>query len=244
MSSQNVAPKPPGTKKKVAYAFIDGFNFYHAIDYFPHSEDHGCYHKYKWLCYRTLMSRFLHPEVEELGKVLFFTSFPNWPYSEAKRVRHETYVSALKICGVETVKGEFKTKQIECKATCKRIFEGREEKQTDVNIATSMIERANEYDIAMLVTADSDQVPTIRLLKKLHPEKTIYIVPPIGRNSKELVKAARKGSRKIMEEADLAASLLPNPVLVVRDGKTISQIWKPKTWPTPEGNQDATHKHK
>ncbi len=230
MSSQNDQAKPPEIHRKVAYAFIDGFNFYHAIKYFPHAPDHERYHKYKWLCYRSLMAQFLDPASEDLGAVLFFTAFPNWENSQAKRQRHETYVSALKATGVETIKGEFKTKEVECKAQCKQVFEAREEKQTDINIATSVIERASQFDILLLVTADSDQVPTIRLFKKLHPEKTIYIIPPIGRNSKELIQEAGKPSRKIMEEAHLAASLLPNPVDVVRSGKTISQIWKPANW--------------
>ena len=134
MSSQNETSKSLETRKKVAYAFIDGFNFYHAIDYFPHAADHECYRKYKWLCYRSLMMQFLDPATETLGGVLFFTAFPNWPNSEAKRLRHETYVSALKVRGVETIKGEFKSKQVECKAKCKEFFEGREEKQTDINI--------------------------------------------------------------------------------------------------------------
>jgi hypothetical protein len=216
--------------KKLAYAFIDGFNMYHALDHFPHATDTGRYQKYKWLCFRTLMSRFLVPESEELGCVFFFTSYPNWPGSEAKRLRHETYVSALKVRGVDTIKGEFKTKTVECKASCKELFEGREEKQTDVNISTAIIERAPEFDILMLVTADSDQVPTIRLFKAMYPKKTVYIIPPIGRNSKELVKAAGNDSRKIMEEPDLAASQLPNPVNVLRDGRVISQIFKPLTW--------------
>lgn len=203
---------------------------YHALDHFPHAPDTDRYQKYKWLCYRTLMAQFLDANTEELRRVFYFTAFPNWPNSEDKRLRHETYVSALKVTEVEVIKGEFKTKQVECKGKCKEWFDGREEKQTDINIATTIIEVAHEFDVLMLLTADSDQVPTIRLLKKLHPQKTVYIVPPIGRNSKELVTAAGKNSRKTMEERHLAAAVLPNPVDVMRDGRVISQIWKPATW--------------
>jgi uncharacterized LabA/DUF88 family protein len=133
---------------------------------------------------------------------------------------------------VDYTLGEFKAKTIECRATCKQAFNVNEEKQTDVNIATKMLEVADSYDKLILVTADSDQVPAIRLVKKLHPEKEIFILPPIGRNSKELVQAA--GNRLNMTEQHLRDSLLPNPVNIVRDGKVTAQLWKPASWPWPE----------
>jgi hypothetical protein len=144
-------------------------------------------------------------------------------------MRQQTYLTALKYRGVPHVLGEFKENWIECRATCKETFDKPAEKQTDVNISISIMEFANEYDVLILVTGDSDQVPAIRLLKKLHPGKTVYILPPIGRNSKELVRTAGKNSRKIMTEDDLAASLLPNPVEGLKDGRTV-QIWKPTSW--------------
>jgi uncharacterized LabA/DUF88 family protein len=217
-------------RKRLAYAFIDGFNMYHALDHFPHAPDTGRYRKYKWLCFRSLMSQFLDSESEELGCVFLFTAFPNWPGSEAKSRRHQTFVDALKIRGVETILGEFKKKIVECKGTCCDFFEGREEKQTDVNIATSIIQKARDCDILMLVTADSDQVPAVRLFRELYPLKSVYIIPPIGRNSKELVRAAGRGSRKVMLESHLAAAQMPNPVQVLRDGRVISRIVKPTTW--------------
>jgi hypothetical protein len=87
----------------------------------------------------------------------------------------------------------------------------KEEKQTDVNIAVKMFEMVEGYDKLILLTADSDQVPSVRLLLGMHKEKKIYVLPPIGRNSKELVKAAGK-NRLVMTEDHLKLSLLPNPV--------------------------------
>jgi uncharacterized LabA/DUF88 family protein len=231
---------PPKVPKRRVYALIDGFNMYHALDCFDaatNDQDKTRFQKYKWLCFRTLMSRFVKEDTEELVKVVFFTAFPYW--NEAKRLRHQTYVSALKARGVEYVKGEFKRSRIRCRATCKEEFDSPEEKQTDVNIATAIIQFASEYDTLILVTADSDQVPAVRLLKSLHPEKVVYILPPIGRNSKELVKEAGRNSRKIMSEQHLEASILPNPVDVVRDGRVTAQIWKPDSWPLPERFQAA-----
>jgi uncharacterized LabA/DUF88 family protein len=213
------------------YAIIDGFNMYHALDRFDHGKDEaeqGKYKQYKWLCFRTLLERHIDTDKEELTTVHYFTALPGW--NQAKLLRHQGYLNALRSRGVIYTLGEFKVGKTVCKGTCKETYEKNEEKQTDVNIATTIISAAEEYDILILLTADSDQVPAIRLLKKLHPEKVVYILPPIGRNSKELIRAAGKNSRKIMTEDDLKASQLPNPVDVIKDGKVSSQLWKPAHW--------------
>jgi uncharacterized LabA/DUF88 family protein len=219
------------TVKKRVFAMIDGFNLYHALIYFrggATEEERAKYQKYKWICFRTLISRFLDLDKEELSEVILFTSYPYW--DQAKRMRQQTYLTALKYSGVRHVLGEFKENWIECRATCKESFDKPAEKQTDVNIAISIIEYAKDYDVLILITGDSDQVPAIRVLKKLYPEKTVYILPPIGRNSKELVRAAGKNSRKIMKEEDLAASFLPNPVEGKNEEGKLVQIWKPASW--------------
>jgi hypothetical protein len=206
---------------------------YHALQTFEKGVDEvekRRYQKYKWLCLRTLIQGFVRAETEELLAVHYFTAYPTWDGS--KRLRHQTYVNALRARGVDYTLGEFKAKTIECRAVCKRTFNVNEEKQTDVNIATKMLELAGSYDRLIVLTADSDQVPAIRLVKKLHPEKEIFILPPIGRNSKELVQAA--GNRLIMTEQHLRDSQLPNPVDIIRNGKITAQLWKPASWPGPE----------
>src|ERR1039458_10071174 len=186
MSTGNVgAPTGTAAKQRV-YSMIDGFNLYHALDKFDHGVDEADqkrYQKYKWICLRTLIQQFVLPQ-EDLVGVHYFTAYPNW--NEAKRLRHENYVKAVQSRGVDYTLGEFKPKHVDCRATCRERFDLREEKQTDVNIATKIIELANEYDKLVLVTADSDQVPAVRLLLKLHPQKKVFVLPPIGRNSKEL----------------------------------------------------------
>jgi uncharacterized LabA/DUF88 family protein len=227
----STANTPVAAKPRV-YSLIDGFNLYHALEKFPQGvdeADRNRYQKYKWLCLRTLIQRFVRPEEEFVG-VHYFTAYPNW--DSAKRLRHQTYVNANRSRGVEYTLGEFKAKSIDCRATCRQEFQMNEEKQTDVNIAVKMLELADSYDKLILVTADSDQVPAVRLLQKLHPAKQVFVLPPIGRNSKELVNAAGK-KRLTMTEDDLLQSLLPNPVDIVRNGKVTAQLWKPAVWPSP-----------
>jgi uncharacterized LabA/DUF88 family protein len=121
-------------------------------------------------------------------------------------------------------------KHVSCRATCKQEFEINVEKQTDINIATAMIDLADTYDKLLLLTADSDQVPAIKLLRKLHPNKTVAVIIPIGRGAKELKRACDGNAFKITEE-HLAQCQLPNPIPIMRDGRRVSLIVRPTKWP-------------
>jgi uncharacterized LabA/DUF88 family protein len=208
--------------------FIDGFNLYHAIDECRNGPDKFKYQKYKWLCLSSLLKRFIQPETEELVGVEYFTTYPTW--DESKRLRHLTYVRAQEQMGVRVHLGEFKVKDIKCYATCKQMFQIHVEKETDINIATHMIEYASMYDKLILVTADSDQVPAIHLLKKMHPQKQVAVLFPIDRGSKELVKACG-GLRFTMTEQHLMDCQLDNPVEIPKAGKPSLWLAKPKLWP-------------
>jgi uncharacterized LabA/DUF88 family protein len=131
--------------------------------------------------------------------------------------------------GVHVSFGEFKAKAITCQSTCGQTFTTYVEKQTDINIAVSLISFADRYDKAILLTADSDQVPTINLLKGLYPEKKFAILPPIGRGAKDLIKACHEHFK--MTEEHLAACQLPNPFPISKDGKTTRYLVKPPVWP-------------
>lgn len=209
-------------------AFIDGFNLYHAINKYDRGKDEAeqrQYQKYKWLCLTSLIKVFLKGN-ETLAGVEYFTSYPPW--DPDKRLRHATYVSAQIHKGVRVTFGEFKKKTVECRGACLQSFQINEEKQTDVNIATSMLRLHASYDKLILLTADSDQVPALKLVKQLYPEKILAVLPPIGRNSKELQKEC--SSRYHMTEAHLIACQLPNPVVVMHNGVQTCTLNKPTTW--------------
>jgi uncharacterized LabA/DUF88 family protein len=220
-----------GNSKVRVYAFIDGFNLYHALnklDSATNYPDEIKYQKYKWLCLSSLIGQFVLPDSEILTGVEYFTAYPNWAGSKDKELRHRTYVNALRTRGVAVTTGEFKPKDTECRE-CKAVFKAPVEKETDINIALALIQRAPRYDKAILLTADSDQVPVIRMLKELHPEKTFVSLAPIGRSSRDLRKAC--GQRFIMTEQHLIDSQLPNPLPVVISGrKTETYFVKPNTW--------------
>jgi uncharacterized LabA/DUF88 family protein len=61
------------------------------------------------------------------------------------------------------------------------------EKITDVYLSDEMIADAftDKYDIALLITGDTDQVPTLETIKRHYPTKKIIAVfPPLRTNDK------------------------------------------------------------
>jgi uncharacterized LabA/DUF88 family protein len=217
-------------KKLRVIALIDWFNLYHSLERFDGGKDdadRARYQKYKWLCLTSLVKRFVAPKTEKLVSVEYFTTLPTW--DEAKKFRHLTYISAQKIAGVNVILGEFKKKTVLCRASCKQEFSINVEKQTDVNIALAMGGLADKYDKVLLLTADSDQVPTIKLLGQMHPDKHVAVIVPVGRKAKELKQACGGNAFKITEE-HLAQCQLPNLIPITRDGRQTALIVKPTTW--------------
>lgn len=93
-----------------------------------------------------------------------------------------------------------------------------------------MIHSVDCYDKAILLTADSDQVPVIKLLKTLYPSKRFANLPPIGRGAKDLGRVCHEQFK--MTEAHLAACQLAIPLPVIREGKpTGAYLVKPSQWP-------------
>jgi uncharacterized LabA/DUF88 family protein len=210
-------------------ALIDGFNLYHALDKLDRAatpQEQTKYRKYKWLCLTSLIKRFVAPHGEVLVGVEYFTTYPEW--NPDKKLRHGTYVSAQIKMGVHVTFGEFKQKTVTCRASCKENFITHEEKQTDINIAVAMFDLSARYDKLILLTADSDQVPAIKLARKLYPTKIFASLPPIGRKSKELRQCCHQSFK--MTEEHLRDCQLPNPLPVTHEGKQYGVLVKPPSW--------------
>ena len=89
---------------------------------------------------------------------------------------------------------------------------GREEKQTDVNIALKLLRLAveNAYDKAIIISGDTDLIPAVRTVKEMYPEKQIGVVIPIGGISEDFKRSADFHHK--MKENHLKASLLSDPM--------------------------------
>lgn len=159
------------------YAFIDGFNFYHAVDY-PYT-----YRKFKWMNLKKLVGCYVLGS-DTLEGIEYFTTLATW--DAGKVARHRLFIRANEEQGVVVTYGEFKRKERYC-GLCNRKFWSREEKQTDVNIALKLLELAvqERYDKAIIVSGDTDLIPAIKAVHRTFPNKKIGVVIPIGRASED-----------------------------------------------------------
>ena len=171
------------TKRKTI-VYIDRFNLFHAL-----KEMH--WKKYYWLDISTLSLK-LMSDVQVLVAVKYFTSRVTGDPHEQKR--QSTYLEALETLKyVEIEYGKFTSDQWEC-FKCHKTYPIYHEKQTDVNIAVSLLAGAQDdfFDDAILISADSDQVKTVEHVTKSYPHKRVIVGFPPGRTSSDLSPLASK----------------------------------------------------
>ncbi|KAF0114027.1 MAG: hypothetical protein FD150_1755 [Rhodobacteraceae bacterium] len=163
-----------GAKKRVS-VYVDGFNLYHALD-----ELHD--DSLKWLCLRRLSESIIRGD-EQLRSVKYFSAFATW--MPDSMLRHRAYVEALKCEGVKFIEGNFKKKFLKCKV-CGAQYHTHEEKETDVNIAIHLIKDTflNEFDRAIVISADTDMASAVAMARQLSGTKRIDVVCPPGRFSR------------------------------------------------------------
>lgn len=203
-------------RKEKVIAYVDGFNLYFGIveagfDY--------C----KWLNLKRLVQNLLKP-YQDLIEVKYFTSrVSNNP---DKQKRQSLYIEALQSIGVKIIYGNYQDGNVTC-LRCGHIWKSAKEKMTDVNIATSMIIDAykNEYDMAMLISGDTDLVPPIRAIHAIFKDKRVMIAFPPKRHNKVLAIAA-KGSF-VIGRKKLTDSQLDDEIISLSGYKiTIPISWR------------------
>jgi uncharacterized LabA/DUF88 family protein len=126
------------------------------------------------------------------------------PWDSKKATRHRLFIQAQGMHGVETVMGKFKEVSRKCRE-CERQYKTFEEKETDVNIAVTMLlEAANDtFDKALLFCGDSDLIAGVKALKALAPHKHVMVIVPFGRSSIDLINTCHsyaKIKRKHLEK--------------------------------------------
>jgi hypothetical protein len=192
-----------------AAVFIDGFNLYHAIKELgePHL---------KWVNLYALSERLIRQN-ETLVQVVWCTAAHKNP---SKQLRWREFRKAVEHFGVTTMVGHF----TEEKRTCDRghIYDQPTEKEGDVNLAIALISDAHldKYDVAYLVTADSDQLATVKMFNLRFPNKRIISVAPPGRPHSKAIIQHSHGNKAIKRDT-IAQCLLPGPTIIV-DGTLIA----------------------
>jgi hypothetical protein len=174
-------------KKERVVAYIDGFNLYFGM------REAG-FDNCRWLNVNKLVSSLLKPHQSLVGIKYFTSRVSNNPY---KQKRQSTYIDALESTGAKIIYGNYQDGSTECKR-CGHIWRTAKEKMTDVNIATAIIVDAykDEYDMAMLISGDSDLTPPIREVHNLFKNKRVFIAFPPKRHNSSMALVA-KGSETI-----------------------------------------------
>lgn len=136
-----------------AALYVDGFNLYVPIKGSGH-------HHLKWVSLWALGEQLCDPQGWQLEKVLFCSALPRHRPDSHKR--HVTFNNAQHACGVKVINGHYVPDDGDWS-----------EKQTDINLALSVILDGidNAYDVAIILSADSDQVATARAFKSRLAQK-------------------------------------------------------------------------
>lgn len=181
-------------KKERVIAYVDGFNMYFGM---LEANLEEC----KWLNLASLIQSIIKPN-QELIAIKYFTSrVTNDPY---KLQRQNTYLEALETTGIFLFYGRYQQNPIDCHR-CGHTWASYNEKMTDVQIATQMLVDAykDNYDMAMLISGDSDLVPPIRAIHEYFKRKRVFVLFPPKRHNQSVALVAKGcmslGKKKIKD---------------------------------------------
>lgn len=211
--------------------YIDGYNFYAGMC-------EAGLHGNIWIDVQKLCE-LLKLKSEFVNQIKYFTSLPT--FNKAKRERHQVYLNAISAyCPLVTIiKGQFSEE--DARETCpgcgklvvaecipcnwKRSRKRFKEKMTDVNIAVQMVSDAinKEFDVAYLITGDTDLVPAVEAVKALIPAPKLVVFFPPARMTGGFFNIADRGIQ--ISPPQIRAVQLPDPV---PSGN--GPIQKPSTW--------------
>lgn len=184
-------------------SYIDGYNLYFGL------RQQG-WKRFYWLNLQQLSEQFLRTD-QLLVETKYFTTIVKRPAD--KRLRQQVFLEALQtLPNFSLYYGHFLSDEIVCRR-CGYTYTTHHEKMTDVNISVELMRDAfqDRFDLAFLLSADSDLVSPIRTVKQLFPAKRVISIFPPGRSSLALQRVARGVLR--VGRAELLKSLFPDQVL-------------------------------
>lgn len=213
--------------KRVIFYF-DGFNFYYGL------RDKKCiepqWQNYFWIDLVKFCEQFIDTQNSELTSVKYFTSPPR---SNVKRTRQSAFLNVNKTLNPDKFflfNGQYQDKPMTCEATCKENFVSIEEKRTDVNIALQILLDCvdDKVDTVVLISADSDQIPTIQTIKNRFPKIKVRVYFPPERICNEIMRHVNPVVYLGDNENKFKAAILPGEVIYGDKKYTKPPEWKIK----------------
>lgn len=202
-----------------AISYIDGFNLYFGL------RSKG-WRKYYWLNLVSLTKALLKQDQVFMHCHYFTARIRTSGYQSQDAHRQSIWLDALTTQQNLTIHyGHYLPKTVKCQQ-CGAEWTTHEEKMTDVNIAAQLLTDAYEdrFDVALVVSGDSDLTTPINLLRNRFPNKRVIVVFPPDRRSAELKKAAHGST--ILGEDKLRHNLLPDTI-TTNSGFTLV---RPQQW--------------
>lgn len=218
-------------------AFVDGYNLYHGIN----DTDDGAMRCWLWVDLHELVRRIAPKDSTEIVAINYYSAQRG---TQGSRDRQAAFIAAnqeLHRKEFRPVMGFMKAKEPDCmSSSC--LLPGTKwvEKRSDVNLAVDMVlgatKPAPDYDMAVLITGDADQVRSVEAVQEAG-RKVIVAFPP-GRYSDELRDACSIETQNI-SSTRLRQSQMQDEVVV---GGWVAR--RPTEWPArpgsfPESTQQA-----
>ena len=202
--------------------YIDGFNFYY-----------GCIKNtpYKWLDV-SVLCKILLPK-DTINQIKYFTALvTSRPNDPNQAIRQTTYIRALEtIPNLSVIYGQFLSSVVKRRLASPvsglpsfvDVLKS-EEKGSDVNLATHMLIDGfkNDYDLAIVVSNDSDLTLPVRMVRS-ELGKKVGVINPHKYPSKELQREAT--FLKSIRKSALKRSQFPTNL-----SDSNGQFHKPSTW--------------
>ena len=203
--------------KQKVIVYVDGFNFYFGLK-------EKKWKKFYWLDIVAFFENTLRP-YQDLVEVKYFSARPT---NTGKNERQDLLFSANKQNPkFKLILGKYLKKDITCRS-CGSVIHSFEEKETDVRIATNIIADAfnDRCGVTILVSADSDLVPPLELLREIKPvQKIIVFFPPkrFSTNLKNIADSIKilDGAKILFENARLSDEIQLSSGYVIK---------KPSQW--------------
>lgn len=208
------------TERLIVY--VDGFNLYHGLH-----ETAGT--RLLWLDLVALAER-LRPK-SHVSRVKYFTApVLDQPAAASRQQEYQDALVAMHGQRISIEQGRYQSKALTCRK-CGATWTVREEKETDVNIAVSLVgdSTLGAMDAALIISADSDLVPAARAAMEMNPGLFVAAAFPPARYSVEL-KALMPASFAI-GRSKVRASLLPERVSGVARTYVRPDKWNPEPGP-------------
>jgi len=180
--------------------------------------------KFYWLDMVKFFDHFILPG-QSLQKVFYFSAPDHDPN---RRLRQEILFRANKLINparFEVIYGKYYKKNLTCKL-CSGRYKTHEEKRTDVNICAYMMSDCalDNVDALILVSADSDLMTPIELIRRDYPGKQLRLFFPPKLQSRELTNIMKTKKKVPIQLANhkqkFVNSMLPD--VVSKDGTTLT----------------------